>query len=302
MAQYTGIQKPTNKIVASAARPPMIQELKVEAATNMYPGRLVKPGTNNDDMVVGDASKAIGWLGFEDTAPAYRPSTVDTIQVINDQAAMLNGGGFNPVGSLATPCVVTRGDPLANWAAGQLIGPAYPAVGGIVLEIPFTNSAASVADTGIDLPADVMIKDAWIDVTTEIAASTIDVGFINAGEGGDEDGLIDGLACTAAGKIRPGVTVTTGSSETYLSANTRGVLLSDFLVGTDAGSDFGVYAEKPYATDGTIKSLTYTTNNKAVVGNIYLELAYPGLEIVAKAEEDMDASSAAKDIIVRSLI
>ena len=302
MAQYTGIQKPTNKIVASVARPPMIQELKVETATNMYPGRLVQPGTNNDDIVVGTAAKAMGWLGFEDTNPAYRPSTVDTIYVADDMAAMLNGGGFVPVGSLAVPSNVLRGDQLANWAAGQLIGPAHPAVGGIILQIPFTNSEAAVVDTGIDLPDDVLVKDAWVDVTTAVAGSSIDFGFENAVESGDLDGLIDGVACTATGPIRPGPTVTTGSNEVYLASNTRGVLLSDFNAGSDVATDVGTYVEKPYKTDGTIKSLVYTTSDHAVVGNLMIELVYPGLRIVAEAEEDMDASAAAKDILVRSLI
>lgn len=301
MAQYTGIQKPTNKIVASASRPPMIQELKIETVANMYAGRLVQPGTNNDDIVVGDASKAMGWLGYEDTAPIYRPDTVDTIYVVNDKAAMLNGGGFNPVASLATPSVVKRGDGLANWAAGQLIGPAYPAVGGIILEIPFTNSAAAAVDTGIDIPGDVLVKNCYIDVTTEVAASTIDVGFINAVEGGDEDGLIDGVACTATGPIQPGIT-TAGSTETYMASTTKGALLTTFLAGADVVGDVGTNVEHPYKTDGTIKSLSYTTNDKAIVGNIMVELAYPGLKIVAEAEEDKNASSAAADIIVRSVI
>jgi len=48
------LKKPSGRIVAVGD--PLVDELKVETATNMYPGRLVKKGTNDDDIVVCDAS------------------------------------------------------------------------------------------------------------------------------------------------------------------------------------------------------------------------------------------------------
>ena len=116
---YAGNQKPTNKI--SMGRVPIIQELKVETATTMYPGRLVTKGTNPDDVIVNTAStKPIGWLGYEQTAPVFMPATVDTIYAQNDHAAVLSGGGFYVVASLASGQNVTKGAQLVPAAAGEL--------------------------------------------------------------------------------------------------------------------------------------------------------------------------------------
>lgn len=295
---YTGFTKPTNKIIGRGT--PLTQELKVETAANMYPGRLIQKGTNDDDMVVGSAAKASAWLGFEQCNPAYRPNTVDTIYAV-DTLAPIHNGPILPVASLAEPCIVTKGDMVANWAAGQVIGPVYPSVGGVILSIPFTKST-TVVDTGFDLPDNMMVRDAWVDVSTGVASGTIDVGFENAVESGDLDGLMDAADCATAQKVRPGPVVTAGSSETYLASNTRGVLLSDFLAGSDAATDVGTYVEKPYITDGTIESIVYTTSDHAIAGNIMLDLVYQGLKIVGEAEISVSAAAADADLLVRSAI
>ena len=74
-----GLRKPTNKIVAAGK--PLVQELNVETATNVYPGRLVKKGTNDNDIVVcGAGENCIGWAGYEQVTNAgYMPTDVDTI-------------------------------------------------------------------------------------------------------------------------------------------------------------------------------------------------------------------------------
>jgi len=116
---YTGFKKPNNKIVAAGE--PLVQELKVETATNMYPGRLVKKGTNDDDIVVNTASgMPVGWLGYEQTNPQYKPANVDTAYAANDYAAVLNGGGFVIVGRLASGESVNKGDLLVPAANGEL--------------------------------------------------------------------------------------------------------------------------------------------------------------------------------------
>lgn len=118
---YTGVQRPTNKIVASGT--PLVQELRVQTASEMYPGRLVKAGTTTDEMVVNDASTnttILGWLGFEHTAPVYRPSTIDTIHVIEDQASVLNGGGFTILAAATGGGAIVKGTPLAPAANGYV--------------------------------------------------------------------------------------------------------------------------------------------------------------------------------------
>jgi len=113
--------KPTNKIIVSGT--PLTQILKVETATNMYPGRLVIQGTNDDDVTVGGAyalnSMAVGWLGYEDTIKKHRPATVDTIYLQDAQVAVHNGGGFVIVAALqASQGTLKKGDALVMGTAG----------------------------------------------------------------------------------------------------------------------------------------------------------------------------------------
>ncbi|MBP2030362.1 hypothetical protein J2755_001296 [Methanohalophilus levihalophilus] len=116
---YSGVVKPANKIVAGGK--PLEQELKIETATNMYPGRLVKKGTNDDDMIVNTAAGAtLGWLGYEQTNPVFMPTDVDTVYVQDDMAAVLYGGGFLIVGRLASGQNVTKSARLKAAANGEL--------------------------------------------------------------------------------------------------------------------------------------------------------------------------------------
>jgi hypothetical protein len=48
-----GYVKPSNSIVVAGS--PVIQTMKVETATSMYPGRFVIKGTNSDDAIVATA-------------------------------------------------------------------------------------------------------------------------------------------------------------------------------------------------------------------------------------------------------
>ena len=114
---YMSMIRPTNGIVA-AGKPPIVTEARVVNATSMYAGRLVKKGTDVDDIqVASDVSGNMeGWLGFEHTAPAYRPSTPGTIYVVDDKASVLKGGGFviltAATGALAAPGLKVK------WASG----------------------------------------------------------------------------------------------------------------------------------------------------------------------------------------
>lgn len=115
--------KPTNKIIVSGS--PLTQILKVETATNMYPGRLVIQGTNDDDVTVAGAfavnSMAVGWLGYEDTIKKHRPATVDTIYLQDAQVAVHNGGGFIIVAALAaSQGTLKKGDALVMAADGTV--------------------------------------------------------------------------------------------------------------------------------------------------------------------------------------
>ena len=116
---YTGVQRPTNKIVASGT--PLVQELRVSNASEMYPGRLVKAGETTDEIIVNDAAttNAYGFIGYEQTNPNFRPSTISTQQVIEDQVAVLNGGGFTILAGYSGDAVV-KGDELTGAGAGKV--------------------------------------------------------------------------------------------------------------------------------------------------------------------------------------
>ena len=139
---YTGINRPTNKIVAAGS--PLVQELRVEDATTMYPGRLVQAGSTVDEIKVNDSSgntTIIGWLGYEQTNPNYRQATPTTIQVIEDQVAVLNGGGFVILGSAvgATP----KGTPLKAAAAGKVTAMAVTDTANTTTMVGFSEDASA---------------------------------------------------------------------------------------------------------------------------------------------------------------
>lgn len=115
-----GLRKPTNKIVAAGN--PLVQELNVETAANVYPGRLVKKGTNDNDIVVcGAGENCIGWAGYEQVTNAgYMPTDVDTIYAQYAQAPVLYGGGFVVVATLATNQTIAKGDRLVAAANGEV--------------------------------------------------------------------------------------------------------------------------------------------------------------------------------------
>jgi hypothetical protein len=151
---YSGVVKPNNKIVAGGN--PLVQELKIETATNMYPGRLVKKGTNDDDIVVNTAGgNALGWLGYEQTNPVFMPTDVDTIYAQNDMAAVLNGGHFYVVGRLASGQNVTKGTPLVGAANGELTAATALTVGTGAVAV--LSSAANGAITTGTLGSEGMI-------------------------------------------------------------------------------------------------------------------------------------------------
>ncbi|HOD72578.1 MAG TPA: hypothetical protein PKO27_16255, partial [Deltaproteobacteria bacterium] len=119
-----------------------------------------------------------------------------------------------------------------------------------VVKIPVTateaaNATATEKDTGFDLKAGWTVLDAWIVVNTADTGETVDVGT-DSHDSGDADGFIDGASLATTGLVYPDATVTAGTTETYYSATTRGALLADYIVGSNAATDFGLFHKKPY--------------------------------------------------------
>jgi len=117
-------------------------------------------------------------------------------------------------------------------------------------------------DTAFDLPSNGFVRDVWINVITAESTggtTTIDIGLLASESGGDADGFADALSVAATGIVRPQSVATVGLNITYLSANTRGVLLSQFGVGTDLATDNGFDVEVPHIMGSvTARSVSWT--------------------------------------------
>lgn len=114
-----GFVKATNKIVLAGFRQTV--ELEIETVANMYPGRVVKVGSTDNEMVVGAADAlSMGWLSYEDTPVMYKPATIDTIYKVNDRAAYVFGPGIIVVASRKANETIVMGDKLVPAADGQV--------------------------------------------------------------------------------------------------------------------------------------------------------------------------------------
>lgn len=133
----------------------------------------------------------------------------------------------------------------------------------LVFPIKFLASSAAV-DTGIDFPAGCLISDAYIWIGVAESADTVDIGFINAVESGDEDGLVDGALATNLGFVNDTAVITAGTTLDYVPVTTRGVLIRTSITGADALATGGGSTPIKYLTDGTIKSLSYTPSSSTV--------------------------------------
>jgi len=124
-------------------------------------------------------------------------------------------------------------------------------------------ASSAVVDTTLDLPANLEIFDANIITTTADASATVDVGFENATESGDLDGLLDGMLLTATGRGKPWQVITGGSNIDYIddAAGKYGALLATWIDGADGVATVGGMTRLTYITDGTIKSLVYTPSS-----------------------------------------
>lgn len=140
-----------------------------------------------------------------------------------------------------------------------------------------TQTTAAETDTGWDLPASSFVMDVFVKVITAEATEstkTIDIGLLSSESGGDADGFANELSVAATGLVRPNVVVTAGGTETYYSSVTTGELLrAGYIVGTNSGSDFGLFAPKWHDTDSTTaRSVTWTAsgNQTEFVGDLFI--------------------------------
>lgn len=291
MAGETGLNAGTHNIVI-AGKPPIVTQHQITTVANMYPGRLVAKDATDFAIKVGTALlKPRGWLGFEDAPADFKPAAKTSIYQANDMAPVIRGGGFVIEAHLALGCNAPLDSFVGNWADGEVVAPVRPADGGFWLGIPFVKKA-SVFDTGIDIPQYMQIRDVVIEVTLG-ASAVIDVGIINAVEGGDEDGFLDGEDLTNLGLVPHNMADGTAAN----------ITLGVYLTEVQLKDKNDVYDAVPtlWKGNGTLKSICYVAN-ASVTGWIWVLLEHPGLTIVGKCEQAVDATSAAANMLMTSFL
>lgn len=298
MAAIPRFAAPNGKIVAFGT--PMIQfEATVEVADNMYPGRLGTKGTTVADVVACSAIQPpSGWVGYEQTAINFKKDEPTDIYEVGDRVRMLRGNHFIVNGRLAKGCKVIDDQLVANWTAGEVVGPVIPAPGGIFLGIPFTKNATEKS-TFLELPAGVVVTPmSFIEVTTAVAGATIDVGLLSSESGGDTDGFIDGASCAATGIVAINAVDETAAN------NTLGVLLVEAdIKSADSTALYQTVGKWPgYVGDGVAKTIVYQTSDHDVAGTIWLHLLHPNLRVVGSAQEEVDATAASNDVLVENYL
>ncbi len=288
----SGFQTPTNRIIERGT--PLTIEMEVETATNMYAGRLVQAGTTAAEVVVCDGATKppVGWLGWENTAGEFRPATPSTIYTVNHMAAVHFGGKFIINAKLGVGFVATRGDILIPWNDGTL-APAIKLREGWGVKVGFIKKTSEFT-TGVVLPSGIMVNDVIVEVVTN-ASATIDIGLL-ASESGDADGFIDGEDLTTAGFVNHNLVDGTAANITL------GVLLDEAQIKSADGTALYTPVKNFYLVGATAKKVTYTTSDATVTGNFYIEVMSKATMPVAKAMVAADASAAAANILVLSLI
>lgn len=130
-------------------------------------------------------------------------------------------------------------------------------------------------DSSWDLPSGAVVTGSWLHVKTAEATAgtkTLSWGTDSTAGTNDADGFAVGVSVATTGYKYPGPTITaTTEGFSYYSANTRGALLSDYVVGTTAVQ--GLYSPKDAVGVGG-ESLTYTpgsTGFAELVADIYIE-------------------------------
>lgn len=145
-----------------------------------------------------------------------------------------------------------------------------------LLVIPFGVSDNTEVDTGIDLPADVVVTECWTEVTTNDTGETLAVGLLSTESGGDADGLLASVDVGTAGYVKPYV-ITAGTTETYVSTTYYGAMMGPVTAGSNSALDFGIAKGFGHFSNSvTAKSISYTgsSGSDTAAGLIYVRFEH----------------------------
>jgi len=143
----------------------------------------------------------------------------------------------------------------------------------LALPIGVGSAAATETSTGAVLPAGLLVKDAFIKVTATDATETMDVGLLSSESGGDADGFVLATSVANSGYVNPWPVVTDGSTIDYhVHTAGYGAYLKQGIAGADATATLGGVQRRYHLTDGTAKTVTYTSTSGSdtVAGYVYL--------------------------------
>ena len=102
---------PTNKFVVQGKND-TFNESNAAAAT-IVPGYVLMKGTTDDDVLINDgAHNPVGWAGYEQASPEFKPSNLATAYALNARVPVVSAKGCVVAATLATSQTIVRGDAL----------------------------------------------------------------------------------------------------------------------------------------------------------------------------------------------
>lgn len=285
LTPFSGVVPSNNTVIVSGRSATNVVSFQIEdtVATEYKPRRLVTRGTNDSQIKLCQKNTVPrGVLGYEDAHGENAPMEITDNYALDAWAPVLNGPGA--VMMLEGEEALTKDDLVCPGTDGK-VRKLYP--GAIkTMVIPFEKKTSEF-DTGYNLPEGAVVLDAFVDVDTEVASSTIDVGILSSESGGDANGFIDGMSCATAGKIAPITSNTTSENIT------KGLLLGTIHKSADGTPLYGIIP-KLWIGDGTATSISYTTSDHDIDGYIYILYTEPGaVDIpVGRVEKTISAAGA----------
>lgn len=142
-----------------------------------------------------------------------------TIYIYDSSDDISATGYFADAGSTSGYGQLKAGDLIINPTNGELVTVGDAAAGTVAagfgrntkkISIGFADGTTET-DTSWDLPANALVRDIYVNVTTAEATGTtktIDIGLLASESGGDADGFVDALPVSATGVIYPTLTTT----------------------------------------------------------------------------------------------
>lgn len=142
------------------------------------------------------------------------------------------------------------------------------------LIVAFSASDNDETDTEVDLPYNVVIYDAAVEVVTADATETLNIGLLSSESGGDADGILASVPMTTAGYL-PAFDTVAGANQSYVYRAWWGALMGSPVVGTDSSEEtyYGIsHVEGHRTAYGYANSVTYTgsSGSDTAAGYIYL--------------------------------